>query len=138
MRRRGVEAEIRSLLYVSVNAFADAEGLPVVWPNTRFDAQAHTNYLRAAVLPVTPRLLTVCDGGSVYDWILQINIYVPDGVGELVAQRYADKLRDTYPVGFELVGNHRYRVIEPAHVAPPVPVEGWYFTPVQHRFQTIQ
>ena len=133
-----MEYELRGLVYPEISAFGVAENIKVRMPNKPLLRDKLKRYMSISTLPVQPQLFTVCDGGSIYVWLVQVSIYYRDGVGEEDITQVADKIRAAFPVNREFVGQDQtYRVDLPAALAPSVPTEGWYFIPVTIRIKAI-
>ncbi|MCP5006166.1 MAG: hypothetical protein GY941_19830 [Planctomycetes bacterium] len=134
-----METAFKDLAYSLIQQFAITEGVKVYYPNREVKGDKPDLYLRVWVYPVDPTTLTIADGGSIYQWILQVTVHVLAGTGELETQLMVDKLRELIPPVKDLVGDdNTFRSIKTARVAPPVDDDrGWFYTPVQFRFQTI-
>lgn len=136
-----MEADLKTLYYDAMIAFAASEGMAINVPNSdEMDkpATADAQYIDVAALPTTPQVLGVCNGFSKYVWTLQASIYVRDGTGDLIASEIIDRLRKKFPVPSKLVSaNHTFTVMTPPHSRPPISMGGWHATPVQFRVQTI-
>lgn len=134
-----MEEDIILLFDNSLLDFSKYENLKIKWPNKRFSNDGISIYLSHNLIPVDPRVLTVCNGGSQYKWICQINIYVQTNKGELKAARVIDKLRAAFPVAKKLIGrNHTFVIDRPVSRALSMYVDSaWFYIPVQFRVQTI-
>ena len=133
-----MEAELRNLYYQSIRDFGASESIAVAYPNKPFDNSKLVEYLRVNTLPTEPRVRGIKNGWSIYVWLLQVAIYVKDGIGEVKPLAVADKLELHLPYNTKLVGDeHEFTVISPPTPLPPVPTDGWFFIPVQFRIQAI-
>ena len=137
-----MESDVRYLCYKAIKTFADYERLKVAAPNVDFDPSELEGdfpmYLRVMMLPIEPDVLTVCDGGSKYEWIFQVSVYYAKGNGEIKPNEIVDKLRQAFPVNHKLVSrDHSFKVVRPAKASPPVKMTGWFSIPVSIRLQTI-
>lgn len=131
-----VEAELINAVFPLISSTANTMGLPVYWPNVATGEPANT-HLRISVLPTTPRTLTTC-GGSQHQWIVQIAVYVRDGVGAVVPAQHADTLRGSIPFLTTVSsGSYTFKSASVGEVIPAVKTDGWYFVPVQFRFMTV-
>lgn len=133
-----LEDELRVAALPQLGALAQAEGLPIFAPNTAKEEKPKDTHLRISILPVTPAVISITKGCSVYEWVLQVNIYVRDDEGDAVPSNLIGKLRAAFPYAHKFAGaNHSFQVFKPANARPPVPVDGWYLTPIQFRIRTI-
>ena len=129
---------LRIALFKATKALADYEDISVKWPNVNFNPDGLQHYFQVSILPVNPRVLVVCDGGSEYKWIYRISVYMIDGIGEIEAYRLVDKIKAAFPVNKVLTGGEfKFKVVTPANPAPVVRTEGWSYIPVQFRCQVI-
>ena len=133
-----MEAELLKAVFAQVKAVADALALPCYWPNVAPQSAPANTHLRVTVLPTAPQVLTICSGGSRYQWILQVAVWVRDGVGVVIPAQYIDNIRSAIPYNTAVLTNsHSFKSITAGEVLPAVAADGWYSTPVQFRFQTI-
>lgn len=108
------------------------------WPNRAFKTEGLDQYLAFADLAADPEQLMINGRGAIYRWILQISHFVRDGTRDYKQNALVDAVRTAFPVGYEFAGNdHRYKVMQPASKAPPVPIDGWSFLPVSITVQTL-
>ena len=132
-----MESEIRKAAFQHVNALAASLSLPVYWPNVSISGNPADQHIRVSVLNVEPEVLTT-EGGSRHQWILQLSVYVRDGVGEIVPADYASSLQAGLPFNTKLQSiNYQYQTTKPGQVISPLKTDGWYIVPVQFRLQTI-
>jgi len=132
-----VESEIRKAAFQHVNTLAAGLGLPVYWPNVKVNGEPANQHIRVSVMTVEPDVLTT-EGGTKYQWILQLSVYVRDGVGEIAATDYASSLQAGLPFNTKLQSiNYQYQTTKPGQVISPLKTDGWYIVPVQFRLQTI-
>lgn len=132
-----MQAELRDAFYTAIAEFADAQELPVAFPNLDFDAANHAKYIKAHTLPVMPTLLTH-KGGSHHRWVLQVDVCVRDNTAEIASAQIVDQLNAAYPVGHKFTGGgHAFQVILAPYPANPIVSDGWLSTPVSMRVQTI-
>jgi len=144
-----MQAELYTLFSDVIEAFAAGKGIPVAFENVPFEqppkpAQSTYSlpgnaYLKVAELPVTPSVHGVNNGESDNRSVLQISIYLRDGLGKVVSGEIADEIRNSvFPIHSKLVGaNHTYQVITPPNPVPSIPMDGWHSTPVRFQVQTI-
>ena len=131
-----MESEAIDAFFAHVASFASA---PVYWPNISDDIQGPPagDHFRVSVFPVSPEEVNVC-GGSRYTWILQVSAYVRDGVGPSKPAQYADEIRSGIPALTTLTSdNFTFQTSSPCTVIPALKSDGWYITPVQCRFISI-
>ncbi len=113
--------------------------VPVYWPNVSDDliGPPKSDHFRVSVLPVDPEGVDTC-GGSRYTWILQVSVFVRDGVGMVKPARLVDEIRAATPDGLRLTSNNYvFQTIAQCREAPPLHEGGWCITPVQCRFITL-
>ena len=128
---------MRDLLAARLKPLAENAGWPVALPNRHFNPEDTDKYLRASILPADPEVIGLCEGVSRYVWLFQISIIVRDGVGEPASM--IDAMRSLFSFGEELTTeNHSFQVMKPPAAISPVPLDGWYSTPVQHRLQSFR
>ena len=132
-----MEADLLQAAFAKVKAIADGLHLPCYWPNVSPLFAPVNTQLRVSVLPTTPQVLTICSGGSRYQWILQVAVWVRDGVGAVVPAQYIDSIRSAIPYNTVLTSSHGFKSIAAGEVLPAIAADGWYSTPVQFRFQTV-
>lgn len=133
-----MEADCRNALYTKVSSIASSLSLPVYYENSRSLDREAGNHLRASVNNLSAEQLTVCGTGAAHTWLLQINIYVRDGVGSIDPAGYADSICAELPVNTELSYNgKKFKVIDPGDVRPGIQSEGWFFIPVYFTFMRI-
>ena len=121
-------------------AFEYVDGLgilPVYFPNVHQD-QPEDSYIKAAVFSTPPERLGLCDGASRHLWILQLSVYVRDGVGQIIPAQYADLLRASFPFKTVITnGGYSFHTETQGTINSPVnTTEGWYFIPLQFQFIT--
>lgn len=107
--------------------------LPLYWPNIKSKKIPTKAHFRVTVMPTTPDKLALCGDASKHNWILQVGIYVKEGVGQIVPAQYADSLRAGIPVGTVLTsGSFSFHTEKQGEVINAVQsADGWYFVPVQ-------
>lgn len=113
--------------------------LPCYWPNVKSEKPTDS-HLRVSVTPVSPNVLTVCDGAEQNLWLLQISVYVRDGVGEIIPSQYADALKNGIPFNTKLQsGGYEFQTLKRGEIKPLIASgeSGWVFKPVQFRFSSI-
>lgn len=129
-----MESEALQAFYTRI---ADFAALPVAWPNVDPAVQPTGSHYRVSVLNVDPNTFSI-DGCAIYTWILQVAVYVRDGVGSIVSAGYADAIRAELPAGARIeTDNYIFKTAEPCSVKAPILADGWFITPVQCRFITI-
>ncbi len=132
-----MEADLLNAAFAKVKAVADGLSLPCYWPNVALPTSPANVHLRISVLPTTPQVLTICSGGSRYQWILQVAIWVRDGVGIVAPAQHIDSIRSAIPYNTVLTSSHGFKSIAAGEVLPAIAADGWYSTPVQFRLQTV-
>ncbi len=133
-----MEAELLKAVFAQVKAVADALALPCYWPNVAPQSAPANTHLRVTVLPTAPQVLTICSGSSRYQWILQVAVWVRDGVGVVIPAQYIDSIRSAIPYNTVLMnGGLGFKSVTTGEVLPAVAADGWYSTPVQFRFQIV-
>ena len=126
-----MEAQLKQVFFDTIKRFAAYENLKVHYPNKNFKTIGLDRYLKLAVLPVDPKILTL-RGGSEYMWLLQVSIYMVDNDGTIPSDRIIGSLRNLFPVTTKLTGGeYEFQIIGPANVAPLIEMVGWSFIPVQ-------
>ncbi len=131
-----MESEALQALFAHVSSLPT---VPVYWPNVSDQASSQPtgDHYRVSILRPDPDTFGMC-GESTYMWILQVAIYIRDGVGSIKAAEFADAIRAALPFDTRLVtANHVFKTTEVCNVISPLRVDGWYITPVQCRFITI-
>lgn len=135
-----MELELRGLVYDRAKAFADANSLKVFFPNRSYSSAGLNVYLRVFLLGTDPRVLTVKELGSLYQWILQVSVYSVEGSGEVTTATVLDGLLDFFPPMYVFEGvNQKYVINRPGSVGQPIGTDGgWFFVPVDFRISTIK
>ena len=132
-----MEADLLQAVFTKIKTVADSLDLPCYWPNVAPQSAPVSTHLRVSVLPTTPQVLTICSGGSRYQWILQVAIWVRDGVGTVAPAQHIDSIRSAIPYNTVLTSSHGFKSIAAGEVLPTIAADGWYSTPVQFRLQTV-
>jgi hypothetical protein len=111
--------------------------LPVYFANIEA-GDVENEHIRVSIMPTSPEEITLCDGNK-WTWILQIAVYVRDGVGEIKAAQYVDSIRAAITKNMSITENSRtFTVANSGERIPPVIDGGWYFTPLQYRIRRIE
>lgn len=132
-----MELEVRQASFSHVNALAQAMRLPVYWPNVALPGSPADVHLRVAIMPASPAIIKT-SGRARFRWVLQVSVYVRDGIGEIKPSDHANSLREGIPYGTILTGgSHTFRVIDRGTAAPSVFSDAWVFIPVQFKLQTF-
>ena len=133
-----MEFDIRIASFGEVEAVAADLGLPVYMPNIALPDSPSKEYLRVQIVSTNPESTNICDGSARYQWILQVDVFTRDGVGECIAAQHADDIKSALPFGTVLTsGSHEFRVNRTGNVKPPVYVDSWLFIPIQFTLETI-
>ena len=117
---------------------AQSPALSVIGPNKSIPQGLSETHLRVSLLPLEQNQIIVSGPGAIAQWLWQISVYNLPNKGAYNALVLVDAITAMYPLNRKLVGaQHEYKVVRPADAIPPVESDGWYFTPVQTRLQTI-
>ena len=136
-----VDSELLISFYDAIEAFGQAESIPVSVPNEEYDPSRRRDaqYLKVDVLPVPPTAQSVSNGESLWVWLLQVSVIIRDDLGQIGASGIADKIRSAFPYNHIFNGtNHAFRVVRPATISPPIADAGWFSIPVTLRVHTVQ
>lgn len=131
-----MEEAIRMALGVYITSL----DLPAVhWNNVNQDVQTET-YIKASILPAGADYMGLCDGAAKHTWILQLSIYIKEGIGEIPAAQLADKLRGFLPFNTSLSsGGYTFKTERKGEIMPSVHSgNGWLFIPCQFRLSIFQ
>ena len=133
-----MEVDIRKASFDEVGVIAASLGLPVYYPNISVPDSPADEHLRVQIVSTNPESTNICDGSARYQWILQIDVFSRDGVGEIKPAQHADNIKSALPFGTVLTsGSHEFRVNRTGNVKPPVYVDSWLFIPIQFTLETI-
>ena len=136
-----MDSELLISFYDAIEAFGQAESIPVSVPNEAFDPSRRRDakYLKVSVLPVPPSSHSVSDGESLYVWLLQVSVFIRDDHGQIGASGIADRIRSAFPYNYIFNGtSNGFRVVRPATISPPIADAGWFSIPVTIRVHTVQ
>lgn len=107
------EFQIRKAYYGLIQQFADDNNLRIIFPQNENDPEQGTLennfiqddyvneelFLRPRIVSLAPRTLGIRTGIAKYKWIVQINVYARQGIGESDQSIIADQLRQTFQYG---------------------------------------
>ena len=132
------EAELYTLVSGHLAPVAQAMGVKVYDPFKALptDDKAHW---RLTFLPTEPDVLELCNGGSRYQWIAQVSIYMRDGVGSGVFLPHIKALNEVFPYNTQLSKNGLtfQSTRQPYAAQIAAGGNGWFFRPVSIRLQLI-
>lgn len=117
--------------------------LPAWFPNIEEDNEGNRapnyDHFRVFVLPVdADNNITLCGQKARYRWLLQISIYVRDGVGQIKAAQYVDQLRAaTLPNQNILSGINEFRIDGIGQTSPAIQADGWFIYPVRFSIEFL-
>lgn len=124
-----MEADLLNAVFAKVKAVADSLALPCYWPNVAPPTAPANVHLRVNILPTRPSVIST-GGKAKRKWLLQIAVWVRDGVGVIAPANTGDAIAAKLPLGLVIVGALRtYTITEPAEPVAPVRADGWYATP---------
>lgn len=136
-----MESELGELLDGWAKTFAASEGLPLAVPNRSFNppvAGRDEAYLAAILLDTPPDTRGICNGWARYTWLLQVSIYVRDGLGGGRARGILDRLRASLHPPMRLTStSHTFVVTRAPAAATTVSGDGWVMTPVTIRIEAV-
>lgn len=138
--------------------------LPAWFPNISQDNSGNKeptdSHFRVFVLPVdTDNSIAVCGSKARYKWLLQVSVYVRDGVGQIKAAEYIDLLRNSTKANTELYtttplypnyglfpdfdlyandGGRVFKVLGVGNTAPAIHADGWFHYPVTFTIEIIE
>jgi hypothetical protein len=114
------QAIVRRALETALNAYADAQSIPVAWENVEF-TQPDTVYLRAFMLPAET---TSADIGRVnrrFAGIFQVSIVSPTGTGPATTEAIAAGLSAAFDPAVPLsAGGITVWIVEPLSQGPAI------------------
>ena len=124
-----MEVDLLNAAFAKVNAIANNLHLPCYWPNVALPTPPANVHLRASATSTRPRVIGT--GGKARSrWLLQIAVWVRDGVGVITPANTGDAIAAGLPLGLVIAGASRtYTITEPAEPVAPVRADGWYATP---------
>jgi len=103
---------------------ADFE-LPVRYPNVQYGEQTEA-HCRASVLPAETDSFTLA-GSVKRQGIIQVSIYMQQGIGDIIPRQYADTVIQLFPRGLDMAG---VRVHRQGWASPGFIDGAWWVTPV--------
>jgi len=120
--------EMLTAIYTKFGTILDIP--EIVYPNIEVDPSVD-GYVRVNVLPANPDTVGV-KSITWYRGIIQANVYVKLGVGEIVAARYAQKIIGAFPRGTVLTnGTTSIKIDENAQAYNGIVDGGYYMMPVR-------
>ena len=112
-----------------------ADILPVAWPNVHYDGTKP--YCRVFFLSVPTSALGIRQL-NLYEGIVQVDVVVSSGVGEIVAIGYCDQFINLFPRNLYLTQNTtEIGFIEPGYPGPAIQEDDGYFLPVSIPYKII-
>lgn len=128
---------IKALLNQHLQTFAQAQSpaMSVAWENRRFSPPEGEPYLRAFLLPASPRAAAL--GVSAKDFqrgTFQVDVMALPGEGWNSAYTYADALRAHFLRGTTLQDSYVDLTVEAAAVGPAIEDQGRFKLPVSINF----
>jgi len=124
-----VEADLLQAVFAKVKVIADGLGLPCYWPNVAPPTAPANVHIRVDILPTRPSVIGT-GGKARRKWLLQVAVWVRDGVGVVAPAATGDAIAAELPLGAVITGAVRtYAITEPAEKVAPIKADGWYATP---------
>ena len=93
--------QITNTLNARLNALTNKP--PIAWPNVPYTPVNGTLYLRATILPANTETTTLASAGR-HTGIYQVDVFAPNGQGELAANQMADRIADHFAAQRNLSG----------------------------------
>lgn len=133
-----MEADLSQSAFAKTNAIAAELGIPCYWPNLYLPESPENVHLRASVGALRPRVVSTC-GKTRRKWLLQIAVYVRDGVGVIAPAEIGDDIAAKLPLNAVITGSLRtYTITEPMDTSiEAVRDGGWYAKPYQVELEHI-
>lgn len=132
-----MEADLLKAVFAKVKGVADSLSIPCYWPNVAPPTAPANVHLRVNVLPTRPSVIGTC-GKARRKWLLQIAVWVRDGIGVVAPAATGDAIAAGLPFGLVLTGtSHTYTITEQAEAVTPVTTSGWYATPYQFEVEHL-
>lgn len=128
-------ADLRAALIQSVlNA---SLSYPIKWPNAPFDTPTNETWLRVTPLYGQPSPLSYNKTDRI-DGVLQIDVFVPKGKGDLTGHQVADEIRQALPVNAEKITSGNVSVqFSSVGVVGENEEDAWYKTIISAQFYTF-
>lgn len=132
-----MDQELLDSTLPTIRAIADAEAMPVVYPNLTLKKSLDDDHFRLNVLDTDP-VPYIVTGGSINTLILQVGIYTREGSGTVKTNRILKSLRAAFKMGtiFKIDGM-QFTCMSDIFKGPSMQSDAWYFVPVQIRFSLI-
>lgn len=132
------EAELYSLVSSHLSPVAQAMGVKVYDPLKAQDT-GNVAHWRLSFMPAEPETLELCSGGSRYQWIAQVSIYMRDGSGAGLFLSHIKAVCEAFPFNTKLsLNGFNFQTTKQPYAANVIAgSSGWIFRPVQIRFQLI-
>lgn len=134
----GASSEILYALNGKLNTITGAD---IAWPNTAYNPNPNTLYLRPTHLPVLPTQIGLADSDRMRrDGFYQVDVFAPRNVGESAAMTIAESIFTLFSKGLELQTSSGYVIkiissvveggqVVGSHFAVPVLIQYVAITP---------
>lgn len=132
-----MEADLLQAVFAKVKAIAGGLGLPCYWPNVAPPTAPANVHIRVDILPTRPSVIGT-GGKARRKWLLQVAVWVRDGIGVVAPAATGDAIAAGLPFGLVLAGaSHTYTITGQAEAVTPVTASGWYATPYQFEVEHL-
>lgn len=132
-----MNADLKKAVFSKVKSVSDGIGMTCYWDNVAPPTKPANTHLRVSVLPTSPAVINTC-GKARYKWILQITIWVRDGVGAIIPAEIMDALAAELKYGTEIIGSvNKYTVTDLWKSDTAIQADGWYAIPYQNILEHI-
>ena len=128
-------ADLRTALIQSIlNA---SLSYPIKWANAPFDTPTNETWLRVTPLYGQPQPYSMTTTDRI-DGVLQIDVFVPKGKGDLIGHQVADEIRQALPVNAEKITQGAVSVqFLSVGVSGEDVEDAWYKTIISAQFYTF-
>ena len=128
------QARIRAAFESRLAAWAQAQGLPVVWQNAAASLP-HAAHLRAFLLPAQTLCLDLQGKHRGWRGVFQVSVFCPPGTGARQAEDIAQALDELFPVALRMEQSGlSVQVISPMTARNAIQETDWYSVPVDCRY----
>lgn len=128
------QARIRAAFETRLAAWAQAQGLPVVWQNAAASLP-HAAHLRAFLLPAQTLCLDLQGKHRGWRGVFQVSVFCPPGTGARQAEGIAQALDELFPAALCMEQSGLIvQITAPVSSSAAIQETDWYCLPVSCRY----
>lgn len=136
------DASIRMLYESRLQTWAETQGYPVAYQNTKFDPATQAVdglWLAAFLIPANTTSQTLDGSDEIFAGVFQISVNVKQGIGSAVVERIVGGLKALFTNNLRLTNasNFSVQIVTPISAAPSIQGASQYVVPTSFRYQAI-